>query len=178
MRIDIKEVGSKDFYEEIVYLSLVRRNIINGKDFKLYKVSEHYRKYILFTGASILMMFIFYLLFKNGAFLIHAGMMMLLLAYEIVSLNNSNKYVNELMSENVNKYVDINEEGINYNDGKKNIKLDWNDLKAVIFGKYSISFFPIRETDYIISLDNKYKDTVSDCLKQYDKDNLLIKKEN
>ena len=178
MRIDVSEIGERSFYEELVYLTLVRKNIINGKDFKLYTVAEYYRKYILFTGASILLMFVFHLLFKNGIFLVLSGMMMLLLAYEIVSLNNFNRYINDMMSEKYSRYVDINEDGIVFNDGRKNISLTWDDIKAVIFGKYSISFFPKRESDYIISLEAKYKETVSDCLKQHDKTFLILKKEN
>ena len=178
MRFEIKEKGSRNFYEEVLYLSLIRKDVLKNKKYKMYKISDYHKRYIIFAGISILLMFIFYLLFKNGLFLMFAGMMLLILAYEILSMNNFNKYIDAALSQDANRVVEINEDGVFYADGNKDLRLNWDGIHSVVIGKYSISFFPKIETDYIISLESKYKDSVSDCVKQYGKAELLISKES
>lgn len=178
MRFEITEKGSRDFYEEVLYLSLIRKDVLKNKKYKMYKVCDYFKRYIIFAGMSILLMFIFYIMFKNGLFLMLAGMMLLVLAYEILSMNSVNRYINAALSEDANRAVEINEDGVFYADGNKDLRLSWDAIHSVVIGKYSISFFPKNETDYIISLESKYKDSVSDCVKQYGKADLLVSKES
>ena len=177
MKLEINELGSRDFYEEILYLSLNRRNILRNKNYKVHKVNDYYRMYIIYSILAALLMIVFYFMFKNGIFLMMAGMAIFLIVYELLSVNNFNKYIEAIMSQDKAKTIEINEDGVSYSDGERSLSLDWNAVHSVIKGKYSISFFPKNESDYMISLDKKYADEVIEALKANNMDVLLKDKE-
>ena len=177
MKIECKDRGTKEFYDEILFLSMKRKDFLNNPKMKMLGISKYYKSYMLLAIFSIILMLVFYYIFEENIFLIFLGMMVLLLVYCLLSYRKMMVYVNQMLSTENATSVDINEDGINFHDDKKDIFLKWNDIHSIIKAKHSISFLPKNVMDYIISIRDKYTDEVLTALKENDKESLIINKE-
>ena len=72
------------------------------------------------------------------------------------------------------KIVEFNENGVEYIDDDKNIRVKWEDIKHIIINKYTITIIPKTILNGFTSIDTKYKSEVIDTLKKYDKEELLV----
>ena len=174
MKFEINERGSRQFYDEIVYVSARRNEIEKTRKLKLNGFNKYYRGYIILGCVSTVMMIVFYFLFNMNIFLIFAGMMLFASIFIIMNYFKLNKYIDNMMSETDTKIIEIDENGLVYKDGVKELNYKWDEMLGIVVGKHSVSFLPKQLNEYAVAMEIKYKDDILKIINDNGLQNLLI----
>lgn len=174
MKIETNEIGKKEYYDEFLYI-LFNLNKIKGKPKKkVYGLTKCLMIYIVLILCSMALFIFLYLDSKKVFYIFFIGMSALLLIYAVFLDVITYKRIKMFMSISGNKTVLANENGIEFIDKDKNIRMNWDDIAYILINKESICMIPKTMFSNIISLSLRHREDIINCLKKYEKDNLLI----
>lgn len=175
MKIEVKERGSREFYEEMVYISAKRTEIEKKRSVKLNVFSKYYRSYIFLGIGGTLLMLAFYLMFASYYFLILAGMMAFATILIFINYLNLKKYIDSMMTDAGTKIVEVEKDHVSYSDGNKTLTYKWEDILGVVPGNHSVTFLPKKMNEYAIAVESRYKGDILNVLKRNHLEDLIIK---
>lgn len=174
MRFDIREKGSREFYEEMIYVVTKRVEILKSNKIKLNTVGNYYRNTLYLGILGIVVSLLAFIFLKMNLFFILLVIMLILMALICIAMYRTNKYVEALMNEEGTRTVEINNDGIKYKDAKKDLNYAWQDIAKVVMGDYSITFLPKNSNEFVIAIMDKYKDDVLKVINDNNLRGLLI----
>ena len=166
MKFVIKEAGSREFYDELLYVAAQRRNISKGKKLKQGTISGFYKKKLILGLFGMAFVAGSWLLFRDAVFVILLIMMALLTAIVLYYLKTVNKSVDSLMDTSGERTVEIDAEGVKFTDESKSLDYRWDDIMKIVIGEHSVSFLPVKENEFVIALEDRYKDEILSVLKE------------
>ena len=173
MKFEVNERGSRDYYDEFLYITSRYKKYQNNPKKKTYRLTRYLAVYeILALVVGALNGYFYYL---NG-YVIHLVMACMLGLMLIIYLRyhyTVEKRIKELMSEKGNKEVEINGEYIRFHDDSKDIRLKWDDICGAVNGRYGICFLPKDSAGILISVSKPYMDKMLEGLKEAGKEHLI-----
>ena len=174
MRLEVKERGSKEYYDEFLYVVSRHKKFKKNPRRKAYQFTKYLVFYNIFTFFVLLLNFYFYIDTKKTIFIFMTGALTLALMIQIVYLFVCRKRIKLLLKTKGVRIVEFNEDGIEYIDDDKNIRVKWEDIKYIILNKYTICVLPKMIVNGFISINGKYKDEIVDTLEKYNKIDMFI----
>lgn len=97
-------------------------------------------------------------------------LMIISVFYIIMIINRINQCTN-VPGTNI---FEITNSFVKIETSNKKLKLDWDEIKSIIFGKYTISFISNDISKPFITTNIIYKEEVIKTLKKYKKEDLII----
>ena len=174
MKIEIKERGSREYYNEILYIASKYKKIIKNPKTKVNNFTKSKIIYSIIAVLVILAYIYLYYIYNDVLFIFLSGIISFALLYNIMYLININKRIDIFMNEEGIKEITLKEDKIIFKDKNKELSVDWDNVKYIIINKYSTSIIPNVITLPIISVENKYNKKIVDSIKKYNKESLLI----
>ena len=160
MRIEIKDRGPKEFYDEFMYVAANFRKFRSNPEAKARLQTVVYSRYAVLAFAVILVMVCMYFLHHEGIFLLLSGMMLICFILLAVLVASMKKRINLMMSEKGVKTVEIDEKGVKYESEAQTLKIRWDDITAVIINRHSIIFMPRTEIQFMISVYTAFREEI------------------
>lgn len=172
MKIEVNKRGSREYYDEFLYIASRYRNLQQNPNTKIYRMTHYLAVYLclaLFTGTVNLLFY-----FKNGGslHLMVAGMLFLYVRYYVTA----DKRIKAFMNDEGSKIIEFTGEYVGYKDDSKDIRISWDDVSCILFARYSICFIPKNQSDILISISREYEDEVKKGLLEADKEYLIAEK--
>lgn len=177
---------SKKFYAESFYISYFLNIITNNPKKKTESIINHFFKPLLLF--LILFLFALYAFFKTYyskahdifvknmkvyiiimviLFVLFLGYLLIII-FMAININNLYKKSDNIL------YYDKNKLSL-YNGSILVSEISWDNVKYIIFNKYSITVIPYKEVSkYIMSFDAKNKQAIENIIKKYNKNDLII----
>ena len=174
MRLEIKEISSREYYDEFLYIVFRHRKIRKSPRRKVYQFTKYIMTYMILSFCAVVLFNLFYVDSNEPFFLFLTGMLTVLLFILLVYQITYTKRIELLMQDDGVKTIEFNENGIEYIDDDKNIRTKWEDIKYIVINQYTISILPKVVIDGFTSLDVKYKDEVIKTLEKFGKEKLLV----
>lgn len=175
MKKEIDTVGTKNYYDEYLFVLSNYKKIFYNLKTKIYKLSINSYKLL---AVSLFMFLLFLFWYLNDKENINLLIMILFLSLTILSIlyvflikNRINKLINSFRKSvfGIEKdYVYIEYDNTDY-------KIFFNEIKGVIIGKYTITFIPNDLSKQFITTRIEYKDEIISIFKKLKKDNLIVK---
>lgn len=175
MRITVNETGRREYYDEVLYVaSNYKRFQKNpGK-----KVKGFIKAMFLPTILYIVMVALMLLLFrqdKDPIFLLLAGMLVFVVIFFAMYLVRGNRQINAMMADNGIRYIDITDESVTFDDGKKTIVQKWTNIMGVLMGPHSVIFLPSGTDGALITIERKYEEEVLKAVTDAGHGDLIVK---
>lgn len=174
MKFSIKERGSRDYYNEFLYI------VFNYKMFlkNPYKKAHKLTNMLLYYGIMLLLfigLFIYFYIDESSNFyLIFIGFFSFVFLLDVFILISGIKRINNYVNDKDTKHISIEKDYIEYKDNSKSFKVKFKDIKYVIMNKYSICFLPSSLNNAIISITIEYKNDIINVLKKFKREELII----
>ena len=176
MKLEVKERGSKCFYDEFLSVMMKYKKIIKNPHKKVNRLSKEVIGLML---LSVFLLIVFIILYKfKGYSIICVVLFSLIFILSIIYYLLMNKRISFYRNFKGTIVIEFNNDYIEYLSSKNNYKVDWDNIKSIIINKYSICFIPIYSNKVMIGISTEYKDKVIDIIKKLDKENLIIDNSN
>ena len=174
MKIEINKRGSKEYYDEFLYIATKYRKYQQNPKTKTYRLTRFLAIYLcmaLFAGALNLL---FYFKNKESLHLMVAGMLGLMLILYLRYYVTVDRRIKAYLEDDGSKTIEFTDEYVGYKDENKDIRTSWNDLSCILISQYSICFIPKNQSDILISISREYEDEVRKGLQEVDKEYLVV----
>ena len=178
MKIEIKTRGSRECYDEFMYILSNYKKFRNNPHSKIMKLSDFIRSYTIYCALAIVLMFVFYLIFKNTLFLVFIGMIVILLLILLMQGNRMNTSINNFLNSDETKTVEIDKDAVSYSDSKKQLRINWSEISNVIIGKECICFLPNDINNMCLCVSKEYLSEVLEGIKEAGKEDLIVSDQN
>lgn len=166
MRIEVKNKGSRSYYNEIAYIKLNFSRVLYNPGRPAKPVTSYVLTRVI--GFLVVMLVAAYL-YMNTKDIIYGLIFLALVAAEIgiiMTLVTGIKKMNSLMAEDKPKVIEVDEDGIRcYEDDKVN-DLSWDDILCIAVNKHSVSVLPKEVSMYGIYCTNEYKAELISAIRQ------------
>lgn len=174
MKITIDKRGSREYYEEFLFVVSNYRRYRRKPNTKAQTYSKYMRNNYIVIGLCLLILGLYSYISKDRLYLALILVCIALLCYTIYYHHNTNEMIKAYLNDTSIKTLEIDKEGVCYTDPTKSYKLKWENIKYILINKYSISFIPENASMVVISTDLEYKDQVFKALKEVNKENLVV----
>ena len=171
MEIIIDEVGSTEFYDEVLSVVYNRKKLIKNPKKKIYGLSINGA--ILAIGSLILVVVlkILSIVDTNGYY----GYIAMIFCFSMVLgvlyyINVKNK-ISELKNEHETSKLIIEKNFVELIFKDKKGRLLFSEIQYVIINQHTISFFPKNEDETIIIISSNYKNQILNAI---DDDKIII----
>jgi len=176
MKIEIPERGSKEYYDEYLYILTKYKKLINNPHIKITKLTnESFRLCLLSIIMTILMFIIFIINTDNKVFLYLGIFFILLIILSVIYYYIITTNINKLRSNKGLITIEFNKDKIQYITKDKQLDILWDDIKYIIINKYTITFIPYEINKTILSINITYKEELFKILKKLKKEDLIVK---
>ena len=175
MKIIIKkEDRTREFYDELLYISSKYPNILKNPNIKAHKSTIAFGIYNLLSLVFLILFFLLYLKVRNILLLILFIQMILLFIVSLIYYVDSFKFIKKELGSNYDSELTINNSGVRIIKEKElDYLLKYDDIAHIVINKYNFSFIPKTKTCLIISVPVVYKDDIIKELKSLKKDKLI-----
>ena len=174
MRLEVKEHGSKEYYNEFLYVAAKYNKIKKNPRRKVYNFTKYLIVYNVLVFLMVILSLHFYFSTYSTVYMFYVGAFSGALAIQIGYLYKCRKRINLLLNTKGVRIIEFSASGIEYIDDDKNIRVKWDDIKYVVINKYTICIIPKIVINGFTSIDTKYKEEIIATLKKYNKLSLLI----
>ena len=167
MVIDIKEKGTREFYEELVNITSQYRSLIKKPDMKLRNQFRLLKLYIIicavFLAALVLM----------GAFwgvdtmmIVGIVLMVIVIAFCWAFLKNMNLMVNRYLADQSTSILTLDENGVELDKGGSGtVRLAWENVAFVRAFDESVVFLAKDVMGFVIGINRGHKQEILGYLK-------------
>ena len=178
MKINIDKVGSRNYYDELLYVANNYKKFIRKPRSKAKLQSKTIYVWVCLILAIMVGFIVLYFSERKTSHLYIVGLYMLILGCALYYLGLINKRINFYLNEDVSKVIDINKDEIGYDDTKQKMSIKWSEIAYVIISKYSICFLPKEPTNVFISISKDYLDQVLKGIEESGHSDLVIDNSN
>ena len=174
MKIEVNKRGSKEYYDEFLYIATNYRKFQKDPKRKTHGLTKYLLGYECFILLAIVLEFLCYRFFDDVIFVVLVGMLLLLLLLSLYYHFTAVKRIRAFLNDEGNKSVEIDSEAVTYTDDSKSVRILFDELNCVRIADYGICFLPKNQTDILISINREYEDEVLQALKEAGRDDLIV----
>lgn len=175
MKIEVKE-RDIDCYDEILYMCMFAKKIINNPQTKVKKLSKHHVDLCLWISILLVMWYVAIILNDEVIFSwILFFFTFFLLCRAVKGYVYTKKWLKSYSEMTGVATFEITDDEVIVNkaDGTV-VSVKWDSIKNVIFNKYSIAFIQKEESSVVLSIGSKYADDVISTLNKFKKNSLIV----
>ena len=177
MKLEITKRGSKEFYDEVLYVISKYKDIVSNSNIKIHGL----RKDAISLGLislilSIITLLMYFFNKSNKMFMYIGYFFIFLVILSIVYYLIINIRINKLREPDDKIIIKFDNKKIYYSRSNMKYDIGWKDIKYILINKYSISFIPRDKNNILLSISTEYKDKVIDAINKYNYSNLVIEK--
>ena len=176
MKIEVNARGSREYYDEFLYIVPRYRQYQKHLRKKTHRLTHYLTVYEVLAFVVGALNAFFYYLNGNVIHLVMACMLGLMLVIYLRYHFTVGRQIKAYLNEKGNKEIEINEEYIGFRDDSKDIRLKWDELSGIVMGKYGLCFLPKDQTGILISVSKEYMGEVMQGLKEIGKEDLITEK--
>ena len=180
MKTEIKstERGTKDYYDELLYIAKKHNKLLSNPNIKIYRMT----KFILFVSiVSLCLLIVGIISFILDQTFINMFIVVIALAYIFIasaSYSNHKKLINDYINSGGTSVFEMDKKGIKntriINDSESKHEVKWDSVKHILISKYSITFINDDKMVPLLSLDIRHKDKVLKGLVDLQKENVIV----
>ena len=174
MEIVVNKRGPKEYYDEFLYVLYSFKKFLKNPKTKANSFTKSMTFNIMLGAIGLVLMIVSYLVFKDTIFMIFIMTFVFILVIYILIYMQGKKRLNQMMSDEQEKIIKIDEEGVTYKDADKLFQLSWNKIKYILINKYSISFLPSTADMIMVSISNEYLDDILKAIEEVNKKDLIV----
>lgn len=174
MKIQVKNIGSRAYYDEVLFMAYRYKKIKKNPNVKTKNLGKSFKLLLLFIILYGLLLLLYFIKYNDSSMLLLHGIYIGLGIFYLILVINYNMRIKMFMNNKREKFIEIDEKNITYSDGYKKIELNWDNVHMIIINKYSICFFPKTSLSPMISISLEYKESVLNAVNEYKKSNLII----
>ena len=174
MKIEVKERGSKEFYDEMLYVITYCKKFLKNPRKKAWKYSSYL---YLMMAVSIVMLGVFiamYLFEKEWYSLVMLGaftLMLFILLFQLIAIK---KRIKMFMDDGSDKTVEITSEYIDFSSDTMNLKMKKEEISVILINKYSTCILPKELNKYSISISNDYLNQFLEGAKEKGYESIIV----
>ena len=174
MKIEIKDRGQKEYYDEFLYVSTNMSRIKNNPYMKVGSATKIALIYSIISFICGILFSLIYYFNRSTLYLIVLILFGILFIFSLFYIFLINKTIKGyLNSEGIIDFI-INEDGIEISKDDYKVNEKWDDIELIVINKYSICFIPKYPSKLLISISNDYKKDVVKGLKEVKKNSLIV----
>ncbi len=158
MKIEVKTRGSKEFYNEMLYVVTYFKKFIKNPKRKAWQYTKYLYLYIAISILFATCFAVLYVFDKEWYSLVFVGMFLLILMFTLVLLISVKNRIKLYLNDKSDKTIDINKEAICYSSDAMNLKINKDNISVIEINKYSICILPKEMNGFAISISNDYID--------------------
>ena len=166
MTIEVNKVGTKDYYDEMLYVVSYYRDFINNPNKKIKKFTSFLATYGIISLILMGIATFLYLNERSVTYAIILGIFAFLLVFIILYSFMINNRIKEFMKDTSTKIINIEKDYVEFKKPELDFKMEKEKLAMILIGKNSICFLPKEATNLLISISTEYKDEVLKGLKE------------
>ncbi len=175
MKIEVKEKGSKEYYDELLYI--VSNNVLQKNPHKKIKrITTHAIQLGIISLLILIPFTVLYILSPTAMYLIVIILFTICVILSVVYYILITKKIELIANTNQNSIFEINKEGITIKVAKQQHHLDYKEIDNIIINKYTICF--MSTTNQSLYTRIEYKDEVIGALTKYKQDKLIVDNTN
>ncbi len=174
MKIEVNHPGSKEFYNEMLYVLSYLKRIKKNPKKKAHRIINFLAWYIVGCAFFVAIMVLAYYYFYDVAFIFLAGAMFIIIIFYLIIIFNCSKRIKKYLNDTNHKTIEIDDEYVNYINEKENYRVAWENMEMVLINKYSTCFIPKDINTIIISISNEYIGDILKAIEDYHKEELVI----
>ncbi len=178
MKIEVKERGSKEFYDEFLAVMQNYNNLIKKPQKKVSNQSVSILKLGIYAFITLTVYILIHLFgdLKMETYIIILFAIIFLIVIILYGMVQSK--IKRLQSYKGTITIDFSKEGITYYSEKENYKLNWDDIKYIVINHYSICFLPKESMKILIGINIEYQKEVLKAIDKYQKNDMLVDNSN
>ncbi len=174
MKIEVKTRGSKEFYDEMLYVITYWKKFVKNPKKKAWQ----YSKYLcLFMVVSALMCGAFVALYLTDGdwySLVMIGAFVILFLFTLSLFIAVKKRIKIYLDDKSDKTIDINENCISYSSDTMNLKMNKEDISVIIINNNSICILPKQLDKFAISISMDYLDEFLKGTSENEYDSIIV----
>lgn len=174
MKIEFKERGRKEYYEEMLYISYYFSKASKNPQKKVYLFTSYMWIHSLYMAVLLLVSLFFYFWMREVSFIFLTGAVFILLIAELYLIYQGKERMKRFLSTNDTKIIELTKEGIDFEDVQRNYRISWNEIRYILINRYSITFLPKSNDNLLISIDKQYQESVLEAIRECEKEDLII----
>ena len=166
MVIKVDKPGSRDYYDEMLYIISYYKSFIKNPKKKPHKLTK---VFLLLAVISILFAIIFIALYFNEKYYLDtfaAGVFSFITIFAFAYLFVFNKRINEFLKDTSPREVSIEKDSVSFKSENLDFKMKREEIALIVRGKESICFLPKEMNKMAISISREYEDKVNQALKE------------
>lgn len=184
MKLEINELPTENFYDELLYIQGNYRQFFKKPTKKVKGLTKMIKNSFLILLFSLFLIFcisIGSVLYTNqeidGNFLFNlVSIILACLIFSLFLYILVKHTIKQNIKNYVNSTVNIDQEGIEilyHNDGHS-IKMNWEEIQYILVNDHTICALPKSITAFMIIIDRKLQDPIIRSIKKYGKESLII----
>lgn len=173
MRIEVKERGTKEFYDEMLYVITYCKKFIKKPGKKAWQYTKYLYLLMIISVAMCGAFIATYLFDGEWYSLVMTGAFLLMLLFILILLITVKKRIKMYMDDKSDKIIDITNEYISFSNETMNLKMNKDDIGVIVINKHSICILPKELNKYAISISNDYLDDFLKGAKEEGYENII-----
>lgn len=178
MKLEIENRESKYFYDEVYFIVNNINKFIKRPKKKTYYLTKYLIFFDIYLIIASLMFILFLFMTKDTFYLVLIFLFIAASIFVFRIYKNTVKRIVMNMLEPGTKYINIDEEKIQFEDDKKILKVKWDNVSSIIINRASICILPKTLSDAIVTIGMDYKEELLKYLKKIKKDNFVVDNSN
>ena len=175
MKFEVKTRGSKEFYDEMLYVATYFKKFIKNP----HKKAWQYTKFLLmYMAISVVMAGCFIALYlmdsTDFVYSLFIGMFALIFLFTVILFVSVKKRIKIYLNDISEKTIEITENEILYSSDTMNLKMKKEEIGIIVINKHSICILPKEASLFAISISNDYLDVFMKGAKENGYDNILV----
>ena len=175
MKLEFKERGAKEFYDEFLYILTKYPKLIRKPKTKVKPISREAFILELISVIFFIAFVILYLIdrdYKPFLYVVILFAMLTVLSFLYRFMIKGR--IDKLKNDNGTITVDFGKDTIKYSNGNEKYDVNWEDIKYIIINKYSICFMHKTIKNVLIAISTDYVEDVMKVIKKYEKNDLIV----
>lgn len=170
MRIEIKELEGREFYQEIINVLMQYKKFKKNPEAPLTDNFQMFRTVVKVAAVAFAVVLIVgFIVGWSSPILLCTAVCWVCAAMLLVNLRKMDKAVTDLVEDKRPSVVILDERGAALSkDGSLQIRMPWDHIEFVRLFDKSICFVPDEEIGIVIPLNKKYLDDVKEYLSNND----------
>lgn len=173
MIIEINTPETKEYYDEVLYIYANHHRYTKEAKTGTILLSQHYRKYALYSFLAVALFCVFYYVFDSLIFVIMSGMALLLALLAINNLIRTRRSIENMIASFRPHAIELNEEGVSYSSPNMMLHVAWHDISRIVLSRRSIVFIHAGSDTSLISVSSSHRKEVETALQEYQHEDLL-----
>lgn len=174
MKLEIKERGSREFYDEFLYVVFHHKKVRKKPTKKVHSLFKEAIRYIVISLFLFLLTAYLYFSDSTGFFLFGFCFCGFVFGLSLFYLWLVQNYLHKLMKGTEVFTVEVHSKGISLETDHTKFSLDYSEIEMILIEQYAICILPKDFKRPLMSISVQYKEKFLEAIKKYHQEEMII----